>query len=167
MVGKPGTDLMESLLFGSPGPPNPGSLLEFLQARASSIADLGPVRLGASETTHYLARLSLTEIAGTKVSSAELRQLRQALATTSLGVGFWVDSSQRLRRLTFALTIRRGPTTTGTDSIQLFKLPLTVTDTLDVSDYGVPVAVSPPPAGDITARGTCQANPGGLACQSS
>jgi hypothetical protein len=164
--GSPGTDLMETLVFGSPGPPNPGSLLQFLKTRASSISDQGRVRLGASETTHYLARLPLTQIAGGKVSPTELAQARQALGTTSLGVDFWVDSSERLRRLTFALTVRHLPTTPGTDSIQLFKLPLTVTDTLDVSDYGVPVAVSPPPAGDVTPGGTCQTNSGGFDCQS-
>jgi hypothetical protein len=164
--GSPGPDLVGSLLFGSPDPPNPGSLLQFLQSRASSISDLGPVRLGASETTHYLARLLLAQMAGAKMPPSEVRQAQQALGTTSLGVDFWVDSSQRLRRLTFALTIHHLPTTPGTEGIPLFKLPLTVTDTLDVSDYGVPVAVSAPPAGDVTPGGTCQTTSGVFDCQS-
>jgi hypothetical protein len=169
--GKTGAGALTDIFFGSPGPPSPGVLLQFLQSRASSMTDRGSQLLGAVRTTHYHALIPFTELSGGKASAAEVRQAEQALGRRSLGIDFWVDSSQLLRKLSFTVTVRRlpstAPTTTSPGEIAWSpKLPITVTETLDVSDYGVPVDVTPPPASEVTGDGTCQANANGFNCQS-
>lgn len=159
----PSSDPLGSLFFGAPGPPNPGALLQLLDSKASSITNLGNRRIGAVDTTHYLAEIPLSDLdVGT---TEELEQAEHEFGTTSLGVGFWVDSSQLLRRLTFGISIHRLPAVPSTEgSAVTAKLPITATATLNVSNYGVPVDVTPPPAGDVTPGGTCQRTPTGFNC---
>ena len=159
--------LLIGLAFGSPGPPSPGSLLQLLQSQATSSSDLGPELLGGIETKGYRAQLPLSDLVGGKPSSAETRQAEQSIGASSLGIEFWVDSSQRLRRLTFTLTVRRFPSLQGPETtVPAPKLPITMTETLDVSDYGAPVHVTPPPANQVKPGGTCQADSNGIRCQS-
>jgi len=167
--GNASSSLFGGLLFGTPGPPSPGSLLQLLQSQASSISVLGTEPIDGVETTHYRAQLPLSSLNVGNVSPLETKQAEQILGMSALGIEFWVDSSQLLRRLTFSLTIHRIPSTPGTPAtvVAPSELPVTMTETLDVSNYGVPVDVAPPPANEVTLGGTCQTDSNGFACQSS
>ncbi len=144
-------------VFASPDPPNPGALLQLLDSGPSSISAVGTERIGGVETTHFRARIPLSRIGSGKPSPALVQQARQKLGSASVTVDFWIDSTGLLRQLTYGMNIRQQ--SLGPES----GLPTTVSTTLDISHYGVPVKVSPPPAGQVARGGTCH----GLDCLAS
>jgi hypothetical protein len=166
--GNTGASVLTGLFFGSPGPPSPDVLLQLLHSQASSISNLGPKRIGGTWTTHYRALIPFSNLPGGKPSRVELREAKRIFGTTSLDIDFWVDSSQLLRKLAFTLTVHRLPPTKESSANALtFKLPITLAEALNVSDYGVPVEVTPPPPNEVSQGGTCQANANGFNCESS
>jgi hypothetical protein len=162
--GKSESDLMGELFFGSPGPPNPGSLLQLLQSQALSISDLGPDLINGVKTKGYRAELPLAGLGGDKMSPKDLSQAEQMLGGPSVDIDFWLDSSQLLRRMSYVITIRTLPPAQGTE-VARPKLPITLAVTLNASNYGVPVTVTPPPADQVTSTGTCQSESDGFSCQ--
>jgi hypothetical protein len=161
--------LFASLFFGSPGPPSPGTILQMLKSDASSTSVLGTESIDGIETTHYRALIPLENLGVGKPTPRELRSIEQITGTTSLAVNFWVDSSQLLRRLSFGLTVRElPPPPAGSQSLTTpGELPFTMTDTINMVDYGVPVDVTAPPASEVTPGASCHSNSSGFTCESS
>ena len=114
--------------------------------------------------------IPFSELSGGKASSAGVRQAEQALGTSR--------RHRLLGRLSAAaaeaVVHRHGPPTAGDpdhdhqprETAWTPKLPITVTESLAVSDDGVPVDVTAPPASEVTAGGICQANADGFNCES-
>ncbi len=71
------------------------------------------------------------------------------LGCVPVTVDFWVDSSGLLRQMNYEMNIRQQ--SLGPES----RLPTTISMTLDLSHYGVPVKVTPPPASQVAPGGTC------------
>jgi hypothetical protein len=150
-------------LLGEGTPPSPGSLLTLLQSQASSISDLGSEVVGGVETTHYRALVPFSRLGA---SPQKVKQAEEMLGTTGFTFDFWVDSSQRLRRMTFGLTLQHPPPgSKGKEGAQ--KFPMTIMETLNISNYGVPVDVAAPPSSEVTPGGTCSWNSGGFNCEDS
>jgi hypothetical protein len=150
-------------LSGEGTPASPGSLLTLLQSQASSISDLGSTVIGGVETTHYRALVPFSRLGA---SPQEVKQAEETLGTTAFTFDFWVDSSQRLRRMTFGLTLQHPPPgSKGEEGAQ--KFPITIIETLNISNYGVPVDVTAPPSSEVTPGGTCSWNSGGFNCEES
>ncbi len=158
--------LLNGLTFGSPGPPSPEALLHLLQSQATATADLGPASIGGVATTHYRSQLPVSSLG---IDHAQVAQAEQSLGGTTIGVDFWVDPAGLLRRLSFALSLHKIPTEPGTTKSEDpgVRPPLTLTLTLDLSNYGVPVDVTPPPADQIDSGGSCQADSDGITCDES
>jgi hypothetical protein len=162
---------MSGLLFGrasdSAGNASPASLLELLNAQASSVQELGGEPLDGVSTTHYRALIPLSRLgAGT---AEEEVQLQQALGTSFLGVDYWLDSAHLLRQLRFVITALPRPSATTTSSsgavtITAGTAATTSTVTLRLSNYGTPVHVIPPPPAQITRRVTCVVSGDGFSC---
>ncbi len=166
--GGQGANLFSGLVFGNPGPPSPGALLHLLESQATSTSDLGPAVVGGVETTHYRSQLPFSSLDSGDAS--QTAQAERSFGTSSVPIDFWVDSSDLLRQLTIALTIVRIPTDPGTQASGqsgTFKPPITATITLGVSNYGVPVDVTPPPADQVDGGGTCQSDANGISCEDS
>jgi hypothetical protein len=150
--------------LGTPGPADPATLLELLDSHASSISTIGTEEIGGVETTHYRAHIPLSRIGPSGASPAQFRQARQMLGVSSVSVDFWVDSSGLLRQLKYEMTIRQAPKQVP----QLAPvLPMTMSMTVDLSHYGVPVTVTPPPASEVAPGGTCQTTSSGFTCTNS
>lgn len=150
--------------LGTPGPTDPAALLELLDSQASSISTIGTEEIGGVETTHYRAHIPLSRIGPSGASPAQIQQARLMLGASSVSVDFWVDSSGLLRQLTYEMTLRRAPTQVP----QLARvLPMTMSVSVDLSHYGVPVTVTAPPASEVAPGGTCQSTSSGFTCTDS
>jgi len=94
--------------------------------------------------------------------------VQKTLGTTTFAFDFWLDSSQRLRKMTFGFALHNaqpGPNSNGGEGSQ--KAPVAITQTLNVSNYGVPVDVTAPPPSEVTPEGTCSSNSSGVSCEQS
>ena len=152
-------------LFNPAGVASPASLLELLRAQASSVQNLGGEALDGVNTTHYRALIPFSRLGGT---AAEVQQAEQALGTSFIAVDYWIDSSDLLRQLRFAITAQREPSITTSTPGEVTTpsgfYPITFSVSLQLSHYGTPVHVVPPPSAQITSRGTCVASEDGFSC---
>lgn len=171
-TGSPSSDLsgiLPTLLLGGFGNPagtaSPATLLGLLRAQASSVQNFGDEVLDGVDTTHYRALIPLSRMgAGT---AAQLRQAEQELGTNALSFDYWVDSANLLRQLRFAISIPEQPAASGgTDITPQGIYPLTISVSLQLSAYGTPVHVVPPPPGQITSHSTCVVGKDGFNCSS-
>jgi hypothetical protein len=161
--GKPSSGSLASLLLFGMNNPNgmtsPASIVGVLDAQASSVLNLGDDVLDGVSTSHYRAIIPLSRLG--VGSAAEEQQAEQVLGASSIGVDYWVDSGHLLRQLRFGLTVQSqppdpSPSSSGEVTIPLTELyPMTFVITVQLSHYGVPVHVVPPPAAQITSRVTC------------
>lgn len=150
------------------GTASPASMLELLRAQASSVQTIGGEVLDGINTTHYRALIPLSRL-GDDTPADEVK-LQQALGTSSIGVDYWIDSSNLLRQLRFAITELRAPSGTssspGEVTVPLGTYPITFSIGLQLPRYGTPVHVVPPPSAQITSRATCVVSADGFSCTS-
>jgi hypothetical protein len=163
--------LLDFGIFGLGAPdevPNPKTILGLLRSNATSDRKLGPAELNGVETTRFRSLIPFSQLGA---PDKDIPQIERALGTKFLQVDYWTDSADRLRLLQFRLQVRRPPETTTTTttrpgrfvaSVALF--PVTMEVQLQVSGYGTPVSVAPPPASDITFRNNCVASANGFSC---
>lgn len=122
---------------------SPAGLLASLTAAASRVQDLGPATVGGVSVTHY--RLTLdpakTGSLGHGHGPARLGPIFAAPGASRPRVDVWADGQRVVRRITFAVPSLPGaPPSAG---------GFHLTETVDYYDFGVPVRVSPPPAGEV------------------
>jgi hypothetical protein len=136
---------LSSLLgpFGSTD--NPADLLASLTAIAGSERILGPAAIGGVPATEYQVNIDPAKIAA-KVPASErtsITQFLQSLGKGDIPVDVWVDGQNMVRQVRLALHLPGGA---GAMIPGVTRL----TETIDFSDFGVPVRVSAPPAGEVT-----------------
>jgi hypothetical protein len=162
-----GMYLLESVMFGlgSPGGgTNPKSILGLLRGRADGEEKLGHAVLDGVATSHFRSSIPFSSLGVPRASTA---LVERALGSKSLAVDYWTDSSDRLRLMRFSLKISHVPEAKTTQPNTLppgLLLPMTEFVQLQVSDYGTPVTVTPPPPSEITSRSTCVASASGFSC---
>jgi hypothetical protein len=170
--GKSSADLSGNLIWdlfvsmASPSGLSPSSLLGLLRAKASTVLNLGGEVLDGIHTTHYRALIPLSRLGGG--TAADLQEAEQALGTAFLGIDYWTDSSDVLRQLSLAITARRAPRATTSTPGELtlpISYPVTMSVSLRLSNYGIPVHVVPPPPAEITSRESCVNSRDGFSCQ--
>jgi len=152
--------------FGPPGgAPNPKAILGLLRSKAASDEKLGTAVLNGVETTRFRSHIPFSQLG---VTGKDTAQIQRALGTRFLQIDYWTDSADRLRLMQLRMKVRRPPETTTTTgpgfvaSASLF--PVTVEIQLQLSDYGTPVSVTPPPASEITSRTSCVASANSFTC---
>jgi hypothetical protein len=130
--------------FGSlmnSGSQNPATILAFLQGVSSNVQNQGTETIDGVQTTHYHATVSpqrmLARLA--KKDPKAVSTYRKALSLTGMGdepVDVWVDGGGLLRRETLHADM---PALNGSMDF-----------TMDLSDFGVAVNVTAPPASQTT-----------------
>ncbi len=169
-----------------PGGLSPTTLLAALRVASTTVVEVGAETIGGAATTHYRGQIPFARLGG--ITAAFAAQM--LLHTSSFPVDYWVDSQQRVRQLRLsvvvpALPVRMGapppqPTTaTTTDGNTIvwsapvhmtavgvpYQFPVTVSLTLQLSEYGTAVRLAIPPAADITSIQSCAAAKGGCSCE--
>ena len=124
------------------GNTNPADLLSSLRAVSSSVRTLGNATIRGVQVTHYRVRVDPAK-AASRVPRWErpgLRALARKLGTAAAPVDVWVDGRSLVRRVRVSLAPPPGLGKSFGSRITL---------TLGFYDFGVPVRVSAPPAGDV------------------
>jgi hypothetical protein len=160
-------------LGGGSGEPSPTVILNLLRADTTKVTDLGTQKLQGVVTTHYRGQIPLSKLGFT--SRPALQLARQLLGTDFIGVDYWVESSRLLRQLHIAITIPKAlssaPTTTLPEDTmiatpgQSVRYPITVSVTLQVSNYGIPIRVSIPAPFQISEWESCTGSSDNFLCQ--
>ena len=120
---------------------------------SNDVQSVGTGTVRGVETTHYHASLNLAKAADRADIPPELRDAVQKLIAGSGGgsgtipADVWIDGEGRVRRTTLTLDVA-SLGGLGGGSGAAGALP-TVTVSVDLYDFGVPVKVETPPAGDV------------------
>jgi hypothetical protein len=122
---------------------NPAGLLSSLTATATRVQDLGPATVRGIPVTHFRLTLDPAKAAslGHGHGPADLRPIFAVPGMSPPRVDVWTDGQRVARRATLAVPSLPG----APPSAGAFRL----TETVDYYDFGVPVRVSPPPAGEV------------------
>jgi hypothetical protein len=118
---------------------SPGQELSYLAGTTPRVVDLGPAVVAGLPTTHYRLTVDLrrvaarTDVALRPALEKLVQQEIRLQGSANLPMQAWIDRQGRLRRLTYTLATAEGR----------------MAVTIGLSDFGVPVHVSPPPSADI------------------
>jgi hypothetical protein len=125
---------------------DPTEMLSYLQASSRSLELVGEDTIRGVKAAHYHVVVDLQKIADS-APAAERRAFRRIMAeelrvlgTHTLPVDVWIDSSGLVRRERVDMTLR-SPSLPQDVSMQM---------TMDLFDFGAPVHVVAPPAGQVT-----------------
>lgn len=129
--------------LGSFASVDPRDALTALEAVTGGLVVVGREDVRDVATTHYTASIDPAKIAGQSGASGDvLASFRQALAQlglTAVPIQVWVDDEGLVRR--FVIDVAMTPQGAADEA--------RMTMTLDVFDYGTPVSVDLPAAGDV------------------
>jgi hypothetical protein len=139
---------------------NPSSSLSVLEASSSTVTQVGTEKIRGVKTTEYGAVLDLSK-ASNHVPPRAKRALARAAATlhtSTLPIDVWLDSENRVRRMSMKYVLPAGsPSGSGQSNAS----PVAVHLVMDVFGYGVRVVVSPPPASEVSPAPTGAVGPTG------
>jgi hypothetical protein len=121
---------------------------------SSSVTKVGTESVRGAPTTHYRADVDFAKAAAKRgLPAADITALEKALGTNTLPVDLWIDGQGAARRLQYHVPLPKVSTTSAAGQSG------ELTETLDLYDFGVPVAVSPPPASQVAELGSISAVP--------
>jgi hypothetical protein len=125
---------------------NPMDLLSALTAVGGKVTDLGPAMVRGVAVTHYRVSVDLAKAEAHQrpQARAEFHSFVSSVGLATLRVDVWVDGQARVRRIALSLPM---PQNSG--------LPagFRISETADYYDFGIPVHVSAPPAGEVLGPG--------------
>jgi hypothetical protein len=166
---------------------NPANLLTILQSDPGPVTDIGSATVDGVATTHYRMLVPMSALAGSGAASGMAKAL---FGSGDLSVDYWIDSGDQLRMLRVATTFSlpkmfqsppsspttTSPTSSSGGSISLgtpaqvvstgnpHKGPLTVSVTLQLSNYGIDAQVSIPPQSEVSSHESCTVSSSGYQC---
>lgn len=123
---------------------DPTQMLDYLKAVSGKIEEVGSEDVRGVATTHYRAKVDLDKVADRAPANvreafrSSIQSLERSLGTHEVPIDVWVDSDNRVRRLSEHLTVALGGD---------------VDFTVDFFDFGTPVSVTTPPSSDTTDLG--------------
>lgn len=126
-------------------PTDPSQMLSYLRGLGSDIVDDGPATIDGTPTTHYSATMNLDTFAKQEnISADKIAQLRQALGGNTVPMQLWLDGQNRLRQMSYDEKINAGAITGDASGAGSGTVDMAMT--MNLSDFGVPVTVTAPPA---------------------
>lgn len=120
---------------------NPAETLQYLKGASDDVTRVGEATIRGTTTEHYRLTVDLQRAAGRipEPKRARFLQALKAFGSTTLPIDVWVDDQGRVRRMSFSAQMQLGAQ--GSARIE---------ETLDLFDFGVPVAVTAPPPSEVT-----------------
>jgi hypothetical protein len=129
---------------------DPSKFLAYLETVSNGVKKIGPERIRGVDTTHYKATFDLGKAIDRADVPPALREslgkLARGNASFKMPADVWVDNDGLARRI--ALTLDLGEF--AGDSPDGDAAPV-MAMSIDLYDFGVPVHVEAPPAGDVQA----------------
>ena len=134
-----------ALAGGDPSSADPTEALALLGA-TSPPTDVGRDTVRGVTCRHYRTTVDLAKVVSALPADTrdELAAVGKAFESRTFPVDVWIDDAGRLRKMTF--TARLTPASVGASS----GAAPTMTETVEYFDFGTPVRLSLPPAGQVT-----------------
>ncbi|HEY2700489.1 MAG TPA: hypothetical protein VGJ45_33860 [Pseudonocardiaceae bacterium] len=133
---------LDQLTSGTPT--DPSQMLSYLRGMGS-VTDKGPDTVDGVQTEHYLAEMNVSELARNEhLTADQTAQIQKVLGEGQVPMNLWIDGQNRLRQLKYAQNMDLGAMTGQTTGPGAGSVALE--ETLKLSDFGVPVNVTAPPA---------------------
>lgn len=124
------------------GSSDPSQILGYLQGVSTSVTNLGSATIRGVQTTHYRLTVDLNKAAqANPQDAAQYQKLLSQIHTSTLPMEVWTDSSNRVNQLRVEIPVPAG--TSGTTTAG------SVTLTLQLFNFGVPVNVAAPPPNEV------------------
>jgi hypothetical protein len=141
-VSSAATDGLGTTLMGPSGGTDPGDLLASLKAAAGRVRTLGTATLRGVPVTHLRLDVDPAKAAAQVPPGqrAGFRAFATSLGAATIPVDVWVDQQDMVRQVRWSPHLPGGSIAPGGTRF---------TQTADFYDFGVPVRVSPPPAGEV------------------
>ncbi len=135
--------------FGSLAGIDPRDVFGFLKAVSGSIEPVGSETIRGVQTSHYRATLDIAKLAqllpaAQRQSLGSLDQAAAQAGLDALPLNIWIDSDQRVRKLSLDLDAKQP----GTD--QSVKASFVI----ELYDYGAPLDLQLPPAEQVVDAAT-------------
>jgi hypothetical protein len=142
-IGAAATGGLGSALLGPSGGADPGDLLSSLTAAASQVRTLGTATLRGVPVTHLRLDVDPAKAVAQVPPGqrAGVRAFATSLGAATMPVDVWVDQQDMVRQVRWSPRLPGGSPAPGGTRF---------TQTTDFYDFGVPVRVSAPPAGQVT-----------------
>ncbi len=137
---------LQQLVTDSPS--DPSTVLNFLRG-AGSVTVVGPDTVDGTPSTHYDVVLDLDKAAAGQDATTQrnVRTLEQQLGSHTLPAQVWLDAQGRLRKITLHETLSGAHLPSGTAGGSTTSTgPVSFDFTATLSDFGVPVHITAPPA---------------------
>ncbi len=124
---------------------DPGQALNYLTGTSGTVTRVGDEDVRATPTTHYKTVVDLNKAADRSPGSAQaIKATVKLLGTSKLPTDVWIDAQGRLRQLRYTADLTRSKATSTSVGV-----PSSLTVTLNLFDFGVPVQVAVPPADQV------------------
>jgi hypothetical protein len=124
---------------------DPSQTLDYLRGASDDVTRVGTEDVRGTRTTHYRAVVDLNKAAEQSPTAAEaIKSTMKLLGSSTQPLDVWVDAGGRVRRMKYAVDLSKSKVATSTPA-----LPGSVTFSLDLFDFGVPVQATIPPADQV------------------
>jgi hypothetical protein len=151
-LSQQGGGSLQQLMTDSPS--DPTQMLGFLQG-VGSASKVGPDTVDGVPTTHYNVTIDLDKASARQSGAGKqaIQTLEDEIGSHSLPAQVWIDNQGRLRKITMQETLSGMPATTDAHGTDQSSAPSTghvsFSFTATLSDFGVPVTVTAPPADQV------------------
>ncbi|HEX2235197.1 MAG TPA: hypothetical protein VHK89_02875 [Actinomycetota bacterium] len=124
------------------GESDPTQLLELLHGAERGVDDVGTERVRGARTTHYRMTLDLLRAAekATEGARASVDALIARSRTDALDADVWIDDEGRMRKMTYGVDLATSDGSADDN---------TMTVSMELYEFGVDVAVEPPPPDEV------------------
>ena len=125
------------------GQSDPTKMLDYLRGLSSGVTRVGSDDVRGVQATHYHAETDMNKVLSSLPQSQRraFQAMMKSFGSTSIPIDIWVDGDGRVVRIVTATTIEVNGQSVQSD-VQL-----------DYFDFGVPVHVAAPPAGQVADLG--------------
>ncbi|MBV9285755.1 MAG: hypothetical protein JO176_14130 [Acidimicrobiia bacterium] len=131
------------------GASDPTQSLDYLRGASDSVSRVGTEDIRGTPTTHYRVVVDLDKAADASPTARNaIKSTSKLLGSARQPMEVWVDTQGRVRQLKYTVDLSKSKTASSVPSV-----PGTVTFTLNLFDFGVPVQAVVPPADQVADLG--------------
>jgi hypothetical protein len=145
-------DIAQLLPGGASSGFDPSQELELLTSQADSITKAGTAVIDGVDTTRYNAEMDLSKAYGSaKLNSVQQEletQYRAMAGTYVVPISVWIDAKGLPRRMEVQEDLVHPPAGSASAVAAAYPFQMSITETM--SNYGVHVAASAPPASEVS-----------------
>jgi len=128
---------------------DPSQTLAYLRGASDNVTRVGTEDVRGTQTTHYRAVLDLNKAADQSPGASQaIKSAINLLGSSKQPADVWVDADGRLRRMRYTVDLSKSKVAASTPGV-----PGSLTFTLDLFDFGVPVQAAVPAPAEVVDLG--------------